>query len=793
MKKLNTIRKCLSLLLVAVLLGTAGIVSAEEMMDLTEEIVYPEELLVGHTTVMKGDFFTEMFGNDTADIDVRALIHGYNLVNWDQSQGVYVIDRSVVEDVLALENEEGDKTYFLSLYDDLYYSDGTPITAWDYAFSLLLMMSPQIEEIGGRIYRAEHILGAADYITGAKSYLSGVGVIDDYQLSITLDHEFLPYFFEPGLLLCVPYPIREIAPGCKVYAGAEMDTGDGYGYGIYIGNEDLTRQEPVYTAELLERTILDPENGYNSHPKVCSGPYVLTEYTDQTAHFEINEYYKGAWLCGGLPEGFEGEVREYPGDDSEPAESGSSGMNISVFHPEEGDPVYLVKPAIRKISYSLADNDTMAEDLMNGTFHLVNKVTYGPTIQECMGRMNGTEQADTETEETLVEVSDEMSEEELNEESGDESEMNMEADVEEPAEENGNTAAIRFQNYPRIGLAFLTFSFEKPTVHEMEVRPAMAWCMDRDKLTREYCLGYGMVVNGYYGIEQWEHKICIGTMEYPIYREDDETGGRGIPEEARTFQNMVAANEAEYEELTEKWDALSLDGLTKYTVDIDKANELLDNAGWTLNRDGDPYRAGTDDVRCKIVDGELVALDLTMMYPAGNHIVESMQECFFDNLAQAGIKITPVPEEMEQLLQVYYREAERTTDMIYLATNFHVVVDPSITYSADPTPNHLIWNNTYSDDEELYQLAVDMRKTPPGAIYDYVTKWIAFQERYNKVLPTIPIYSNVYFDFYTPQLQNYHITEHVTWTQAILEAYFGEDPVVPEDEELSDDDMMFDD
>ena len=765
MKKLNIVNKYLSLLLAAVLLISAGAAAAEEA------ITYPEELQVGHTTVMKGDFFTEMFGNDTADIDVRALIHGYNLVNWDQSQGVYVIDKTVVEDFMVMESGEGDKIYFLTLYDDLYYSDGSPITAWDYAFSLLLMMSPQIEEIGGKIYRAEHIKGAADYITGAKKWLSGVGVIDDYQLAITLDHEFLPYFFEPGLLLCVPYPIKEIAPGCKVYAGAELDTGDGYGYGIYIGNEDPAQTESVYTAELLEKTILDPEEGYNSHPKVCSGPYVMTAYDGQTAHFEINEYYKGAWLSGGLPAGIADPEKD-PESGSETGEEFSAGPDIRVIHPENGDPVYMVRPSIRKIAFSLADNDTMAEDLTSGKFHLVNKVTYGPTIDECMGRKSAgePEEAELPAEETA------------------------EAETEEPEEEPEQTTAqegIRFQNYPRIGLAFLTFSYEKPTVHEMEVRQAIAWCMDRDKLTSDYCQGYGMVVNGYYGLEQWEHKICMGTLEYPIYREDDENGAH-IPEEVRAFQNMVAANEAEYEELTEKWEALSLDGLTKYTVDIDRANELLERAGWTLNREGEPYRAGEDDVRCKMVDGELTALDLTMMYPAGNHIVEYMQESFFANLEQAGIRITPVPEEMEQLLKVYYREAERTTDMIYLATNFHVVVDPSITYSADKTPNHLIWNNTYSDDEELYQRAVDMRKTPPGAVYDYVSKWIRFQERYNEVLPAIPIYSNVYFDFYTPQLQNYHITEHVTWTQAILEAYFGEDPELPE-EELSEDEMVFDD
>ena len=128
---------------------------------------------------------------------------------------------------------------------------------------------------------------------------------------------------------------------------------------------------------------------------------------------------------------------------------------------------------------------------------------------------------------------------------------------------------------------------------------------------------------------------------------------------------------------------------------------------------------------------------------------------------------------MESLLQSYYRQTERTTDMIYLATNFHVIVDPSITYSTDKTKNHQIWNNTYSDDEDLWYRAVNMRKTEPGDIFEYVSKWVSFQERYNEVLPTIPIYSNIYYDFYNQYLQNYLITGQVTWSQAILPAYFA--------------------
>ena len=66
-----------------------------------------------------------------------------------------------------------------------------------------------------------------------------------------------------------------------------------------------------------------------------------------------------------------------------------------------------------------------------------------------------------------------------------------------------------------------------------------------------------------------------------------------------------------------------------------------------------------------------------------------------------------------------------------------------------------------------------MRRTEPGDVFEYVSKWIGFQDRYNEVLPTIPVYSNIYFDFFNQNLQNYYITGQVTWSQAILPAYFA--------------------
>ncbi len=670
---------------------------------------FPEELIVGHTTVTKGDFFTEMFGNDTSDIDVRAMIHGYNLVNWDQEQGVYVVDESVVENLLITENTEGDKTYYFGLYDDLYYSDGTPITAWDYAFSLLLMMSPEIEKIGGKIYRAEHIKGYREYISGAVPYLDGVAVLDEHQLAVTLDHEFLPYFFETGLLLCVPYPIREIAPGCKVYAGQKVDLGGGYGYGIRIGNEDESVEEPVFTADLLRETIMDPENGYNSHPRVVSGPYRLVSYENGECHFELNEYFKGIWAGAGLAGSGSGHTVEY-------TQLAADGTPKTVT---------VIKPTIRKVCFRMIRNEE-AKDLFEvGELHLFNKATYAPVITELLA---------------------------------------------EPA--------LNRTAYPRIGLAFLTFTYDWPTVHDMEVRQAIAWCMDREQITKDYCDAYGLVVDGYHGIEQWEYLICSG-QNFPVrLLEEGETAGKN------GFSNLYAATDEEYEKIVQAWEDLSLDGLTHYTVNTDKAKELLKKAGWTLNKEGGPFREGVDTVRCKQIDDELISLELKMMYPEGNRVTDSLGENLIRNLNEVGITLELVPAPMEQLLASYYREAERTTDMIYMGTNFHSVVDPSITYSADATPAHAVWNNTYSDDEELYELAVDMRRTEPGDIYGYMVKWIRFQERYNEVLPTIPVYSNMYFDFFVPELQNYSITAHVTWSQAVAESMFQP---VPEEEPLEED------
>ena len=287
-----------------------------------------DELTVGSTTPFDGKFFTQLWGNDSSDLDVRMLIHGYDTIEWSVEQSQFGVDPSVVSGIAVAENAAGDRTYTLTLYDDLYYSDGTKITAWDYAFSVLLSIDPKLAELGANPRPMDYLAGYNEYVSGQASYLSGLHVQDDNTLVFLVLSDHLPYFYELTMLDCVPYPIHVIAPGCEV-----RDDGQG----VYIANADDSVEEPVFTTELLRQTIMDEATGYMSHPSVVSGPYKLTSFDGTTAEFEINEYYKG----------------------------NANGM----------------KPVIPKLIYRTADSATMMEELGRGEYGLLNRCVSTDAVQ----------------------------------------------------------------------------------------------------------------------------------------------------------------------------------------------------------------------------------------------------------------------------------------------------------------------------------------------------------------------------------------------------------------------------
>ena len=259
-------KKILALILALVLLAGCCAAAAEEADEKYDH------LTVGVTTAFSGNFLSDAIGSNISDQDVRKLIHSYGLVTWDSDEGLYRMNAQVVTNAY----QDGGNGYRIILNRDLTYSDGTPITAKDYAFSFLLLTSRQLLEAAGSRMDGGHLLGWKEYDEGTAQAVAGFRMIGDYQISVTLAPEYLPYFFEMKAVDFFPLPIHEILPDCEV-----ADDGGG----IYIRGS--------FSADQLRETLLDPETGYASHPTAVSGPYVMTSYDGTTVELAENPQYKG--------------------------------------------------------------------------------------------------------------------------------------------------------------------------------------------------------------------------------------------------------------------------------------------------------------------------------------------------------------------------------------------------------------------------------------------------------------------------------------------------------------------
>lgn len=642
-KGVPLMKRFLSVLLALVLM-LAACVSA-----VGEESIFPNELTVGNTTQLSGNFTTTLWGNNTADLDVKALLCGYNLIDWDEGLCSFKPAENAVTGISAVNNKDGSRSYWLTLYNDLLWSDGSRVTAADYAFALMLSVMPQISELGGSTNHYGWIAGLRDWAEGKADTVTGIRLIGEDTLKLTVTAEYVPFFYELGLLMCDPMPASLLAPDTEI-----ADDGNG----AYLKNAP--------SAETLRSTLLDPENGYLTHPQIVSGPYALTSFDGTTAVFDANPYFKGD-TNGRLP-------------------------------------------GIPRLIYTLADNETMISKLANGEFGLLNKCVRADTIDEGLQLLSG----DT----------------------------------------------VRMQAYPRTGESYIAFMCEKDTVSDANVRKAIAYCLDKDALVSGYSGNYALRADGYYGLGQWMYMVVNGLVK-PF----DEPAEDAPAEELATYDEGLAQLEK-----------ITLDNVTVYNPDLKKASTLLEEAGWTLNRKGDAFDPASDDVRCKKIGNEITALDLTLAYPEGNQIGNLLEEHFLPRLAEAGIQVRLVPVPWTELLEQYDRRAERSWDMIYLATNYEVVFDPTPEF--DPADAETgMGNRTAIADTELYEKAADMARTEPGDFLGYLAKWVSFEETFAEVLPMLPVYCNIYFDFYTPILQDYFITSGVTWSQAIMSAYYG-DPLL---------------
>ena len=319
------IRRILTSILAAVMLVSGCSAKADEISAKKKD----NEIVVGATTMMEGHFFTDLWSANTADHDVRTLLHGYSTVVVGKD-GLCLLDSTAVADMQSQTDSAGNKTFTFTVNPDLKYSDGSALTAKDYVFSVLLQASPELRELGA-VGSMEQLEGHSAYAEGKTTRFSGVHLINERQFSLTVSSAYLPYFYELMYVNVMPYPMAVLAPGFDV-----LDEGDG-AYMAYTGLVP-EGEEPPALGTVLKETILGDGDGYLYFPRVTSGPYRLTGYDRDSgeASFQRNEYYLG---------NFEGEI-----------------------------------PQIEAIRVVNVTNENVLDRLASGEIDIVNKVTDGQVI-----------------------------------------------------------------------------------------------------------------------------------------------------------------------------------------------------------------------------------------------------------------------------------------------------------------------------------------------------------------------------------------------------------------------------
>ena len=303
----------------------ASSAAASSEADASDESVRPTEptgqLVIGALTDLESDFYNASFNNTATNYKLYDLLHGYGTVVSDVD-GAFVYDPTVVKSHEEVENEDGTKTYTVTINDGLVWSDGTPITAKDYVFQLLLESSPEMSQVDGYPSQAGYSLVGYDaYFAGETENFAGVHLVDDMTYSVTVKAEELPYHYDITYASAAPRPMHVIAPDCDV-----VDSADG---------ASITGE---FTADLLLKTINDPDTGYRYNPSVVCGPYMFESYdtASRQGTVVVNPNYAG----------------DYRG----------------------------VKPVIEKIIIKTVKNDTMINELASGSVDLLFQCGGADTI-----------------------------------------------------------------------------------------------------------------------------------------------------------------------------------------------------------------------------------------------------------------------------------------------------------------------------------------------------------------------------------------------------------------------------
>lgn len=290
-------KKLVSWLLVAMMLFPATALAAETATPGTVVTKYEEPAVIANpvggsitiptTSAMDANFEEDAYGGGSDGYSSR-LIHAYNLAITNR-EGQLMINPVVVESTEVTQNADGSKTYTINLHDDLYFNDGTQITAMNYVAYPLLFTSPIGIASGAYGTAGKYFVGADEFKTGASKEFKGIRLLDKLKFSYTVSAQNTPFYYELNMLNCSQYskcyPLdwETWCPGFEI-----RDDGQGC---YVVGKTDWYDTANTELAAAIGNTRF-------AWDKVrTDGPYYLSnvDLSAQVTELKINPHYKTNW------------------------------------------------------------------------------------------------------------------------------------------------------------------------------------------------------------------------------------------------------------------------------------------------------------------------------------------------------------------------------------------------------------------------------------------------------------------------------------------------------------------
>lgn len=368
-------------------------------------------------------------------------------------------------------------------------------------------------------------------------------------------------------------------------------------------------------------------------------------------------------------------------------------------------------PSIEKITIVKAEDATWSDALKTGAFNFYDTMTDGSQINTALDMMED----------------------------------------EKVAEDLGY--GFDYVQFDRAGYGAVFFMCDFGPTQFPAVRHAIAMLLDRNEFANTFCQGWGGVVSVPAGPGLWQYQDC------------------------------------------EEW---LNENLNTYPYDYEGAVAELVADGWIYNEDGSDWTEG--NIRYKKVTeeeagtyaGNVTLADGTILMPLSmewsssenNSVSELLKVMLAENpdVAAAGMKINQNVMTFTELLNYYYRDetagdkyAVPTYTIFNLANNFIAPYSQAYEYTLDLSLVDGGWNSSRIYNKELDKLSMNMTYgLSSDQIEEHLDYFQQFMKLWNDLLPSLPLYCNIYITVYPDWLENYSQDSFWDFQQAILYANIAE-------------------